>query len=83
MPSVLNGLSMELAYLKVLYESTDGGAVQAVFCGDISCELDWPSDRADEVAYFWVDRGVLAWAEFGQVAFTPAGLKKAAASDQE
>jgi hypothetical protein len=77
MPAALGGLSLELAYLRVLYEMAGGKAMQNVFYGDISRELDWPPDRADEVAFFWVDRGILEWTTFGHVALTHLGLKRA------
>jgi len=77
MPTTLGGLTSELAYLRVLYELTDGKATQAVFYGDIDRELDWTPERTDEVAYFWADRGVLEWTAFGQVALTPMGLRRA------
>ena len=77
MPAAPRGLSSELAYLKALYEMADGKAMHAVFYGDITRALDWPPDRGDEVAYFWVDRGVLEWTTFGQVALTQIGLRRA------
>ena len=76
-PAALGGLTLELAYLRVLYEMAGGRAMHAVFYGDISRELDWPADRADEIAYFWVDRGMLEWTTFGHVALTHLGLKRA------
>ena len=76
-PAALGGLTLELAYLRVLYEMAGGRAMHAVFYGDISRELDWPADRADEIAYFWVDRGMLEWTTFGHVALTHMGLRKA------
>ena len=77
MPATLNGLTSEMEYLRVLFELTDGVATQAVFYGDIDRRLDWPSERVEEAAYFWADRGVLEWATFGQVALTPVGAKRA------
>ena len=77
-PATKGGLSLELAYLRALYELAGGKAMRAVFYGDISRELDWPPDRADEVAFFWVDRGVLEWIGFGDLALTALGLKRAA-----
>jgi Mn-dependent DtxR family transcriptional regulator len=73
----MSGLASEIEYLRVLYELTGGKAMSAVFYGDISRELDWPPDKADEIAYFWVDRGMLEWTTFGHVALTALGLKKA------
>jgi Mn-dependent DtxR family transcriptional regulator len=77
MPAAVSGLALELAYLRVLYELAGGQAKNSVFYGDISRELDWPPDKADEVAFFWVDRGMLEWTNFGHVALTYLGLKKA------
>jgi Mn-dependent DtxR family transcriptional regulator len=73
----MSGLALEIEYLRVLYELAGGKAMSAVFYGDISRELDWPPDKADEIAYFWVDRGMLEWTTFGHVALTALGLKKA------
>ncbi len=77
-PATLGGLSSEIAYLRVLYDLAGGQAMRAVFYGDVSRELDWPPDRADEVAFFWVDRGVLEWTNFGNLVLTHLGLKRAA-----
>jgi Mn-dependent DtxR family transcriptional regulator len=71
------GLALELEYLRALYELAGGKAKSSVFYGDISRELDWPPDKADEVAYFWADRGMLEWTTFGNVALTHMGLRKA------
>jgi Mn-dependent DtxR family transcriptional regulator len=76
-PAAMAGLALELKYLRVLYELAGGEAKNSVFYGDISRELDWPPDKADEIAYFWVDRGMLEWTAFGQVALTYPGLRKA------
>lgn len=72
-----SGLSQELAYLRAMYELSSGEAMRPVFYGDINRELDMAPDRADEAAYFWVDRGILEWTAFGHVALTHTGLKKA------
>lgn len=77
MPAAVGGLSSELAYLKALYDLAEGRAMQPVFYGDIARSLEWSPDRADEAAYFWVDRGMLEWTTFGQVALTHMGLRRA------
>jgi Mn-dependent DtxR family transcriptional regulator len=73
----MTGLAWELEYLRVLYELSGGVDRTPVFYGDISRELDWSPDKADEIAYFWVDRGMLEWTTFGHVALTHMGLRKA------
>ena len=75
--STMTSLASELEYLQVLYELSGGADRSPVFYGDISRELDWPPDKADEIAYFWVDRGILEWSTFGHVALTHLGLRKA------
>lgn len=75
--STMTGLASELEYLRVLYELSGGADRIPVFYGDISRELEWPAEKADEIAYFWVDRGMIEWATFGHVALTHLGLRKA------
>lgn len=71
----VNGLEHE--YLRALYELAEREAKHPVFYGDVSTELGFSAEQAEQACDFWADRGIVEWATLGHVALTHMGLKRA------